>query len=182
MLVVEVINDQELRVIHYTVPDDGATSTSDVSSAASFSAASFSGRSTEIAIIKEEVISVNPDDDIVELVEYDDPKVVLYEGQEAIERARSRIKEKKYNLLFKNCESLINWAITNREETGQGLAAMILGGAAALGIAAAAAAAASVVMTLGLPLSITLAGAAVAINQFEQNNKHKQSDEKNKKK
>ena len=177
MLVVRVISDRELCVIHYTGPDD-ADGVTDVSSAASFSAASFSGRSTDIARVKEEDIDVNPDSGNVELVEYDDPEDVLYEGQEAIERARSRIREKKYNLVLTNCESFINWAITNREETGQVLAAMILGGFAVVGLAAAA----SVVATFGLPLSIVMAGAVVAINEFEQNNKKKQSDEKNKKK
>uniref|UniRef100_A0A1X7SWJ0 LRAT domain-containing protein n=1 Tax=Amphimedon queenslandica TaxID=400682 RepID=A0A1X7SWJ0_AMPQE len=179
MMVVEVIDDQRLRVIHYTGPDNNPRTSSDSSSApspaSSFSsgginssssscvmysanensssacessscsgsggaacASSFSGSATGLAIVREEEITVDLNKSNVELVEYEDPKVVLYEGQEALERARSRTDEKDYSLLFKNCESLINWAITGKEETGQGQVAIAAGAIVGIAVGAAA--------------------------------------------
>jgi hypothetical protein len=42
-----------------------------------------------------------------------------YNGREAIERARSRLREREYCLFRNNCEHLINWAITDKKESDQ---------------------------------------------------------------
>ena len=145
MLVVKVIkNGMSLRVIHYTESEYSEASVGTASFAASLSSFSVSNR-TDIAKVKEEDIFVNPEEDRVELLEYDDPEVAVHRGQASIRRARSRIGKNRFDFMFKNCESLINWAITGREETGQGQTALFAGGAAAAVVAAVA------VVLIGLP-------------------------------
>lgn len=123
MLVVKVIETTTLMVIHYTVPGsedydgDKDDKTSAVVSGASASSP-FIG--SEKGIVKEENTPVDPTKDKVELLDYERPGVAIYTGQEAIKRARGRVGETDYNVLNKNCESFVNWVITDHEETNQG--------------------------------------------------------------
>ena len=177
MLVVKVKNGMFLRVIHYTESEYSEASVGTASSAAS-SAASLSSfsvsNSTDIAKVKEEDIFVNPEEERVELLEYDDPdpEVAVHRGKASIRRARSRIGENRFDFVFKNCESLINWAITGREETGQGQAAIVVGGAAAAVVGAAA------VAIIGIP-GLFLSG-LVFVYGYMRGNEEKKDDENKK--
>ena len=128
MLVVKVIDDETLHVIHYT----GSVEPS-VDKAVEVVATSFFG-SSDTGVVKEGDVPIDLEEYKVELVEYDDPGVVLYKGQDAIERARTRVGEKDYHLLTKNCESFVNWTITGIEETSQGETAIVAGAAAGVGV------------------------------------------------
>ena len=85
-------------------------------------AASSTSSPFTLASIVEECISLDIYDSIIELLTYPDGDDV-YKGQEAIDRARKRLGEKDYKLLSKNCESFLNWAITGKEVTNQGMTA-----------------------------------------------------------
>ena len=156
MLVVKVKNGMFLRVIHYTESEYSEASVGTASSAASLSSFSVSN-GTDIAKVKEEDIIVNLEEERVELLEYDDPdpEVAVHRGKASIRRARSRIGENRFDFVFKNCESLINWAITGREETAQGQVAIVAGGAAAAAVGVVA------VATIGIP-GLVLSGLAFA--------------------
>ncbi len=57
---------------------------------------------------------------------------VINTPEQAIVRARSRTGEAKYNLFDNNCESFVNWALTEKNVTYQGDAApMKIGGVVA---------------------------------------------------
>jgi predicted ATPase len=43
----------------------------------------------------------------------------LYSGRETVERARSRLGEDKYNLVFNNCEHFAVWCKTGVSESSQ---------------------------------------------------------------
>lgn len=90
MLVVGVLTTDKLVVIHYS--KDGM-----------------------IKVIKEEIIPVNYN--TVELLEY--VNVTAAPPNEAIERARFRMKERKYNIISNNCEHFINWAKTRVSQSNQ---------------------------------------------------------------
>lgn len=131
LLVVEVINSTELIVIHYTENEDH-----DGDKVVKGASASSSLTGSKRGIVKEETTNEDPTEKKVELLEYAEPGVAIYTGQEAIERARGRVGETNYSLLKRNCESFVNWVITDREETNQGelgTAAAVVGGLA-LGI------------------------------------------------
>ena len=144
MLVVEVIDRKTLVVIHYTGPEkahEDQESAAAVSTASSFLIAP-TDRTAPRAKIIEETFPINPSSEFLELLEYE-PGVAVNTGHKAVTRARTRLDEEEYNLLFKNCESFVNWAITTREETNQGelgTAGIILGGLALLGVGVGAAA------------------------------------------
>ena len=65
-------------------------------------------------IIEENTIITNP----IERIVYKDD-VVVYDVQMRITRARSRRGEVEYNLLLNNCESFVNWALTNENLSEQ---------------------------------------------------------------
>ena len=69
--------------------------------------------------IKEEVLPLTS----VEVAVY---KGFTYSPNLAIRRARSRLYEDKYDVLTRNCESFVNWAITGLEFTFQGCLATIV--------------------------------------------------------
>lgn len=130
MLVVEVIDSKKLMVIHYTENDDHDGDKV-------VKGASASSSLTERGKVKEETTEVDPTGKKVELLEYAEPGVAIYTGQEAIKRARGRVGETNYSLLKRNCESFVNWVITDREETNQGeLGRAAVVGGIALGIGA----------------------------------------------
>lgn len=144
MLVVEVIDRKTLVVIHYTGPEkahEDQESAAAVSTASSFLITP-TDRTAPRAKIIEETFPINPSSEFLELLEYE-PGVAVNTGHKAVTRARTRLDEEEYNLLFKNCESFVNWAITTREETNQGergTAGIIIGGLALAGAVAAGAA------------------------------------------
>ena len=85
MLVVSVVNDRIIRVIHYT-------------------------RSSEKGEIKEEDEDVSSYIDSIDILKYKElPEGVSeYSACEAIKKARSKVGETDYNLIFNNCEHFIN--------------------------------------------------------------------------
>lgn len=126
MLVVHVISERKLLVIHYTGPEKieeeaeyGSMQTAAVAGTASSLLIAPTDKSAPIAMIIEEPVKIELSVQILEQLEYE-PGVAINTGQKAITRARERLGEADYNLLFKNCESFVNWAITTREETNQG--------------------------------------------------------------
>ena len=138
MLVVKVIDSQSVQVIHYTASEDAR-----VTSAEAFGAISseMSHRTYDPAEIIESSFQIDLSEENLELLRYP-PGVAVYKGRQAIERIRKRLGEKEYRLRTNNCEHLINWAITGKEESTQvkkaevGFAvSTILGGVAVLGLA-----------------------------------------------
>ena len=146
MLVVKVIDRENLLVIHYTGPEKAHYCEDQELAAAVSTASSFliapTDRTAPKAKVIEGIFTINPSSKFLELLEYE-PGVAVNTGHKAVTRARTRLDEEEYNLLFKNCESFVNWAITTREETNQGeigTAGIILGGLALLGVGVGAAA------------------------------------------
>ena len=145
MLVVRVIDKRTLIVIHYTGPEKcceeqvqyGSMQAAAVAGAASSLLIAPTDKSAPKAKIMEDCVSFDLSVEILEQLEYE-PGVAINIGQKAITRARERLDETDYNLLFKNCESFVNWAITTREETNQGeigtLGLIAAGGLALLGV------------------------------------------------
>ena len=153
MLVVKVIDAKKLKVIHRTgyQNQDYFNSLAAESGVASASLSSFSVSLSDgiAAKIKEESVPLDPKEQIVELLEYEEPDVVKYNGKKAITRARERVgQDTNFSIFFKNCESFVNWAITGQEVTNQGelaAAGLVAGRAAVAGIG---------LMTLGAPLMV----------------------------
>lgn len=132
MLVVKVVDSCHLRVIHYTTNDEKGTNSSDgMVLAAAAACPSLLGSAGEV---KEEVIEVDLAKDRHEMLEYP-PGVALHTGEDAIDRARLKLKEKEYNGFSNNCESLVNWAITGKKQTNQGdTASQLAGGLLTVGV------------------------------------------------
>ena len=111
MLVVEVIDSSRLIVIHYT------------------GELFKSSRATVV----EEGIKINLTEKNIHKLQYK-KGVARYTGMKAVDRARTKLKEEKYNIFWNNCESFVNWAITGENQTNQGRAALV--GGTLLGVAA----------------------------------------------
>lgn len=134
MLVVEVINGNQLRVIHYTTNGEKESSpigaSNDILLAVS-AASPFLGSAGEV---KEEVIMVDFAKETYEKLEYR-RGVAKHTGIDAIDRARTKLKEKEYSGFSNNCESFVNWAITENSQTNQGdRAGLAVGGVLTLGV------------------------------------------------
>jgi hypothetical protein len=127
MLVVRVINESLLRVIHYVIRDGMALLGKAVSSG-SCSATDGGGE------VKEEEVRIDLTQEKLEKLGYSSPGEALYTGQAAIDRARERVGETGYSLLFNNCESLVNWAITGKNRTNQGDTGLVVGAALTAGV------------------------------------------------
>ncbi len=133
MLVVAVRDKSHLIVIHYT-GENGSNMTDGVKAVTS----NLSSVSYEEGVVKEEEISLDVNKDTVELLEYPEG-MAKYKGYAAIERGRDKISERKYNVFNNNCESLINWIITDNNQTNQGdIATAGVGVGLAVGVVAAA--------------------------------------------
>lgn len=100
---------------------DGCDADSSKAVASSFSSFSFSGGQA-IGEIKEETLSISAYD--VQLLDYKDNSQVKYSVDESLERARSRLGEKRYSLVTNNCEHLVNWAKTGVSHSSQTEAGM----------------------------------------------------------
>ena len=110
MLVVQVVDKEWIQVIHYTNISKEATSASKPLCEVG---AAISGVSWKSSAIIEELIMADVNQSNIELLKYF-PGVSLYSNGEAVERARSRLHERSFNLYNNNCECLINWAYTNK--------------------------------------------------------------------
>ena len=63
-----------------------------------------------MGLITEEVCRINPAK--VTVLTFKDLPETLYPPEEAFERARTRLGEKRWELFTNNCEHLVNWALT----------------------------------------------------------------------
>lgn len=125
MLVVRVLDKTRIRVIHYT---NRATKFSlkvpqpvqqvGLVAFAAVQTSGFGSLVSELAQIVEEEIDLDPTEVNIEVIKYH-MTCDVHEGMGAIERARSRIGEKAYNLLPNNCETFVNWVKIERETSKQ---------------------------------------------------------------
>jgi hypothetical protein len=141
MLVVEVIDAEHVRVIHYTGSVDKPNDSKPDSYAGAIGAvsAAVSSRHYGSAAIVEGEVYLNLKIECVVLLRYP-PGVAIYKGREAIKRARSRLHEREYCLFSNNCEHFINWAIIDKKESDQiATAGGVAAGVAVVGVAVAAA-------------------------------------------
>lgn len=143
MLVVKVVDGVCVRVIHYT--DEQEDCKTDSVGAVSAAASS---RDFDSSKIIEEVVSIDVNTETVELLRYS--SVVVYGGRKAIDRVRSRLHERKYNLFTNNCEHLINWALTGESESDQVDTAATVGKVAAAGAVLAVVASAGIIGAVAL--------------------------------
>ena len=134
MLVIAVIDDVTLHVIHYTGEVADAAADSAVTSFGSFG--SFGGGEDVdcegggdtrggSAAVKEQKVRIQVRTEKVEVLEYPEQRgLSLFQPDEAIKRARSRLGEKEYGLFKNNYECFVNWAVTgiatsNQYESGR---------------------------------------------------------------
>lgn len=134
MMVVSVVSADKVTVIHYTGVEnlekaasetEGCDAGSSMAVASSFSSFSFSG-GQPLGEIKEETLPISPHQ--VQVLDYNDKSQVKYSVDDSLKRARTRLGEKKYNVVTNNCEHLVNWAKTGVAQSSQSQA----GGRAAL--------------------------------------------------
>ncbi len=114
MLVVEVKDEDHLIVIHYT-GENGLTMKNSVKAVS----CGVSCTPYKEGVVKEEEVYLDVNDTHVELLEYSEG-VEKYKGDAAIKRGRGEIGERKYDVYSNNCESLVNWIITDKKITNQG--------------------------------------------------------------
>ena len=121
MLVVEVVSGNQLKVIHYTGAEeleealDGAASSASSSAvSSSFSLGSAGQMDGEV---KEELLPIKPND--IQLLKYRDPSTSMYCAVDAIDRARTRLGERRYSVVQNNCEHFVNWAKTGSAKSHQ---------------------------------------------------------------
>lgn len=120
LLVVKVIDDEHVWVIHYTdslsVPQNSKYKES--SCAVNAIGAVVSNRTYDAAQVVEQLRTVIVKEEVVQVLWY--PRdVIVYKGEEAVERARSKLGEQEYSLVYNNCEHFVNWVVTDRSESSQ---------------------------------------------------------------
>ena len=121
MLVVEVVSGNQLKVIHYTGAEeleeavDGAASSA--SSSAVSSSFSLGSAGQMVGEVKEELLPIKPND--IQLLKYRDPSTSMYCAVDAIDRARTRLGERRYSVVGNNCEHFVNWAKTGSAKSHQ---------------------------------------------------------------
>ena len=126
MLVVQVLNSDCLRVIHYTMNREGKGSlawspgpSQNVAMGTGAVASASLGSPFTLGEIREEIYPINLLVDNIELLEYVDD-IVKHTGWNAVLRARQRLGETSYNLYSNNCESYVNWVILDQQQSDQG--------------------------------------------------------------
>ena len=121
MLVVEVVSDDQLRVIHYTGAEELEEAVDGTASSASSSAVSssfsFGSAGQMNGEVKEELLPIKPND--IQLLKYRNSPTSMYCAIDAIDRARTRLGEKRYSVIRNNCEHFVNWAKTGSAESHQ---------------------------------------------------------------
>ena len=95
---------------------EGCDAGSSMAVASSFSSFSFSG-GQPLGEIKEETLPISPHQ--VQVLDYNDKSQVKYSVDDSLKRARTRLGEKKYNVVTNNCEHLVNWAKTGVAQSSQ---------------------------------------------------------------
>ena len=138
MLVVEVLSKTHLQVIHYTAgdPNKGIPDSMQAAGVSSLGVAFSSGSGSAVqavAIVIEEEIKLDPTTEIVEIITYS-AMTFVYPVEKAIDRARTKIGEQAYHLFNNNCESFVNWALTDEAESKQGDVAKIAMAGAGLAV------------------------------------------------
>ena len=120
MLVVKVIDEYHIRVIHYidVIEEPDGTLISGSGPTLREMGAAVSGSTMKLLAIIKEKRKLDVKQMKIELLEYL-PGVAVYSRRKAIARAESRLHEREYNLYTNNCECLINWAYTDKSESGQ---------------------------------------------------------------
>ena len=99
LLVVKAISEEEVHVIHYAGGDEGPRIRFE-----------WPPTRPDMGLITEEVFRLNPAK--VTALTFKDLPETLYPPEEAFERARTRLGEKRWTLFTNNCEHLVNWALT----------------------------------------------------------------------
>ncbi len=155
MLVVRVMDDTTLQVIHYSGDSGGASRGSVVVSSTVASSEVLEGE-----------VDVFPERQTVELLEYPEGVALyMYTGHRAIRRARDKVGEQEYNFFINNCDSFVNWVITNKKVSGQGQKAAVgTGTTAAIGA-----------LLMGLGVASALGGIGYALSK-ENDNAESDSD------
>ena len=100
LLVVKPVSDTEAHVIHYSEGDEGA-----------HVRFTFPPTRPELGLIAENT-SYEMDPKTVSILTIKTPPENLFPIEEAFERARTRIGEKRWHLFKNNCEHFVNWALT----------------------------------------------------------------------
>lgn len=82
------------------------------------------GTKKEISIKNAEVSSTSLEkflfDGKIQVEKYSNSeKNEIFSPEEIIERAKSRLGEKDYNLVFKNCEHFANWSVSGKNKSSQ---------------------------------------------------------------
>ena len=156
MLVVEVLSKTHLQVIHYTAgdPSKGIPDSMQAAGVSSLGVAFSSGSGSAVqavAIVIEEEIKLDPTTEIVEIITYS-AMTFVYPAEKAIDRARTKIGEQAYHLFNNNCESFVNWALTDEAESKQGDRAKV----ALLGAGAVGAGVAGAAVGIGVVVAVTV--------------------------
>ena len=156
MLVVKVISKMRIRVMHYTAENSNKVAEIPESMQATgvfglgVAFSSGSGSTVKaVAMVDEEEIELDPNSETVEIITYT-AITSVYSADKAIERARTRIGEQAYHLFNNNCESFVNWALTDKAESKQGDCAKValIGAGLAVSIGVGAALTVGVLRTL----------------------------------
>ena len=159
MIVAAVHNDREITVIHFSGGREDTNATSEFRAEMVASSFSSKGRGAEV---REDRITYSEEDiSNLEVLTYPEG-VKLFKPEEAIRRARSRLGEGGYNVFFNNCESFVNWVLTNRRSSEQGDTALVHVTRAGSRIAAGAMVGGTV-GSLGGPVGVVVGGATGAI-------------------
>ena len=86
------------------------------SAASSFGSCSSSTGGQTVGVIKEEPLEIHHSK--IQVLDYID-KSTIYSPEESLTRARKRLMEMEYNVVSRNCEHLVNWAITGKAQSAQ---------------------------------------------------------------
>ena len=158
MIVVAVHNDREITVIHFSGGED---TNATLELRAEMVASSFSSKGRGAEVREDRITCSEEDISNLEVLTYPEG-VKKFKPEEAIQRARSRLGEGGYNVFFNNCESFVNWALTNRRSSGQGDTALVHATRVGSRIAAGAMVGGTI-GTLGGPVGMVVGGATGAV-------------------
>lgn len=104
LLVVKVLSDTQVLVLNYTGPE-----------------ISWKWPPTlpVVGEVIEEVREIDNPKFPVSVLAFRDPPETLYTAEEAFERARTRLGERRWELFTNNCEHLVNWTLTGVARSSQ---------------------------------------------------------------